>query len=78
APIGKQKVITKYTEPKPDEFYGDSKLQTVIKLNSLASDDFNIAIIRPPMVYGEVSKGNYPKLFKLAKYTYIFPNINNQ
>ncbi|MBK2111610.1 NAD-dependent epimerase/dehydratase family protein [Francisella tularensis subsp. novicida FSC159] len=78
APIGQQKVITKYTEPKPDDFYGDSKLQAEIKLNSLASDDFNIAIIRPPMVYGEGSKGNYPKLVKLAKYTFIFPNINNQ
>ncbi|APC91092.1 MULTISPECIES: NAD-dependent epimerase/dehydratase family protein [Francisella] len=78
APIGQQKVITKDTEPKPDDFYGDSKLQAEIKLNTLISDGFNIAIIRPPMVYGNGSKGNYPKLLKLAKYAFIFPNINNQ
>ncbi|APD50926.1 NAD-dependent epimerase/dehydratase family protein [Francisella hispaniensis] len=78
APIGQEKVITKDTEPKPDDFYGDSKLQAEIKLNTLISDDFDIAIIRLPMVYGNGSKGNYPKLLKLAKYAFIFPNINNQ
>ncbi|APC96427.1 NAD-dependent epimerase/dehydratase family protein [Francisella frigiditurris] len=78
AQIGQQKVITKDTEPKPDDFYGDSKLQAEIKLNTLISDDFSIAIIRPPMVYGEGSKGNYPKLVKLAKYAFIFPDIKNQ
>ncbi|MDE4963819.1 NAD-dependent epimerase, partial [Francisella tularensis subsp. holarctica] len=52
--------------------------QTEIKLNRLDSDEFNIALIRPPIVYVEGSKGNYPKLVKIAKYTFIFPNINNQ
>ncbi|MDE4974203.1 NAD-dependent epimerase, partial [Francisella tularensis subsp. holarctica] len=66
------------TEHKTDDFYGDSKIQTEINLNRLDSDDFNIAIIRPTMVYGEGSKGNYPKLDKLEKYTFIFPNINNE
>jgi UDP-glucose 4-epimerase len=30
------------------------------------------------MVYGEGSRGNYPKLFKIAKYAFIFPDIENK
>ena len=78
APIGKQKIITKNTVPKPNDFYGDSKLQAEIKLQSLADKNFKIAMVRPPMIYGEGSKGNYPKLVKLAKYTFMFPDIKNQ
>ena len=78
ASIGQQKIITKDIYPKPDDFYGDSKLKAEQKLESLISDNFKIAIIRPPMIYGENSKGNYPKLVKLAKYAFIFPDIKNQ
>ncbi|MBK2094461.1 NAD-dependent epimerase/dehydratase family protein [Francisella philomiragia] len=78
SPIGHQKIITKDTQPRPDDFYGDSKLQAELKLKTLVSEDFSVAIVRPPMVYGEGSKGNYPKLVKLAKYAFIFPEIANQ
>lgn len=78
APIGQKKIITKDTQPSPDDFYGDSKLQAEIKLESLKAEDFMVATIRPPMIYGEGSKGNYPKLVKLAKYAFIFPDIANQ
>lgn len=78
APIGQQKIITKNTEPMPDDFYGDSKLQAELKIQPLADESFKIAMIRPPMIYGEDSKGNYPKLVKLAKYAFIFPNVTNQ
>lgn len=78
APIGQQKIITKNTVPSPDDFYGDSKLQAEIKLESLKAEDFSVATIRPPMIYGENSKGNYSKLVKLAKYAFIFPDISNQ
>ena len=37
-----------------------------------------MVIIRPPMIYGKGSKGNYPKLAKLAKKIPIFPDIDNQ
>lgn len=78
APIGQEKIIDKNTKPKPDDFYGDSKLQAEQRLLGLECENFKIAIIRPPMIYGEGSKGNYPKLVKLAKYAFIFPNIKNQ
>lgn len=78
APIGKSKIINEDTQPNPDDFYGDSKLQAEKKISHLVSEDFKIAIVRPPMIYGDGSKGNYPKLVKLAKYALIFPDIKNQ
>lgn len=78
APIGNEKIITSDTIPTPLNAYGDSKLQAEIKLKPLNSDNFKIAIVRPPMVYGKGSKGNYPLLSKFAKKTIIFPNIENK
>lgn len=78
APYGKTKIITKDTKPEPVNFYGDSKLQAEIKLSPLQDDSFNLVIIRPPMIYGKGSKGNYPMLSKLAQKLPIFPKINNQ
>src|SRR5690625_1907053 len=71
-------VINERTVPIPDNFYGKSKLEAEEKLNEIKSEDFKIAIIRPPMIYGENSKGNYPKLAKLARMTPIFPNYPNK
>lgn len=78
APIGKKKVITKDTEPNPANFYGDSKLQAEIKLNKLADKNFKVALVRPPMIYGEGCKGNYPTLRKLALKLPVFPKVNNE
>lgn len=78
APYGKTKIITKDTKPEPANFYGDSKLQAEIKLSPLQDNNFNLVIIRPPMIYGKGSKGNYPMLSKLAKKLPVFPKINNQ
>ncbi len=74
----KNSKITKETIPNPDNFYGDSKLQAENGILPFQSEDFNVAIIRPPMVYGRGSKGNYPKLAKLAKKTPIFPDYDNK
>lgn len=78
APYGKSKIITKDTKPDPTNFYGDSKLQAEIKLSSLQGDSFKVVIIRPPMIYGPDSKGNYQMLSKLAKKLPVFPKVNNQ
>lgn len=74
----KNEVITKDTEPNPDNFYGDSKLQAEKRLSTLEDDAFKVAVIRPPMVYGKGSKGNYPKLAKLAQIIPIFPDYENK
>ncbi|MFQ6793621.1 MAG: NAD-dependent epimerase/dehydratase family protein [Thomasclavelia sp.] len=78
APYGKKKVITKDTKPNPANFYGDSKLQAEIKLKPLNNENFKICILRPPMIYGKGSKGNYQMLSKLAKKLPIFPDIDNE
>lgn len=76
-PNGKTK-ITKDTEPNPDNFYGDSKLQAEIGLKKMESENFNIVILRPPMIYGKGSKGNYPLLSKFAQKSPIFPDFENK
>ncbi len=71
-------VIDKNTVPKPSNFYGNSKLQAEEGIKPLESDDFKIIMLRPPMIYGKGSKGNYPKLAKVAQKLPMFPDINNQ
>lgn len=74
----KNACITKDTAPNPDNFYGDSKLRADIRIHKMKCDTFNVVSIRPPMIYGKGSKGNYPLLAKFAKHTPIFPDINNK
>jgi len=71
-------VITRETEPKPNGFYGNSKLQAEIGIKKLEDKAFKVVILRPPMIYGPGSKGNFPKLIALAKKTPIFPAYHNQ
>jgi len=73
-----ERIIDKNTTPSPSNFYGNSKLQAEENLKPLESDDFKIVILRPPMIYGKGSKGNYPKLAKLAQRLPVFPDIDNQ
>ncbi|HHT7665102.1 TPA: NAD-dependent epimerase/dehydratase family protein [Streptococcus suis] len=73
-----QRIITKDTQPTPSDFYGDSKWQAEQRLNKLSTPSFNIVILRPPMIYGKDSKGNYPRLAKLSKILPIFPKFENQ
>ena len=78
APYGKQKIINNKTKPQPANFYGDSKLQADVAVRDLADDKFKVVVLRPPMIYGKGSKGNYPTLAKLAKKLPIFPKIENE
>jgi len=72
------KMITRDTVPKPTNFYGKSKLQAEKKLEALTNKDFSVANIRPPMIYGKGSKGNYLKLAGLSKKIPVFPSYKNQ
>lgn len=74
----KPNVTTPETQPDPNDFYGDSKLQAEKGLNELACDTFKVAIIRPPMIYGPGNKGNLPRLAWLAQKTPIFPAWHNK
>lgn len=74
----KSEVLTKETKENPNGFYGDSKLQAEKGLYELASEVFKVCILRPPMIYGPNSKGNFPRLVKLARKTPIFPAWHNK
>ncbi|MGT2910901.1 NAD-dependent epimerase/dehydratase family protein [Streptococcus cameli] len=74
----RERVISANTIPTPSDFYGDSKWQAELRLQKLEDLNFKVAIVRPPMIYGKGSKGNYPKLSKLAQKIPIFPNYQNQ
>lgn len=76
--INKKRVITPDTKPNPSNFYGDSKLQAEIGLQPLDDDTFHVAILRPPMIYGPGSKGNYQQLVKLANKLPVFPDVKNE
>lgn len=78
APYGKKKVIDEHTVPAPANFYGDSKLQADVAVRELADDSFKVIVLRPPMIYGRGSKGNYPVLAKLAKKLPVFPEADNE
>lgn len=78
APYGTQKRITKDTEPNPANFYGDSKWQADKGIRELSAENFKVCVLRPPMIYGKNSKGNYPTLAKMAKKLPIFPNVQNE
>ena len=78
AGIGENKIITENTEPKPSSVYGNSKWLADKGVQKLQDERFKVVVLRPPMIYGRNSKGNYPLLSKLAKITPIFPNIKNQ
>ena len=74
----KKRVIDRNTIPSPSNFYGDSKLQAEIGLKALEDENFKIVILRPPMIYGKGSKGNYPKLSKDNLCEFIRLMIDNE
>lgn len=74
----KTEKLTAETKENPNGFYGDSKLQAEKGLYELESDTFKVCILRPPMIYGPNSKGNFPRLVKLAQTTPVFPAWHNK
>lgn len=73
-----QGLININTVPKPINFYGNSKLQAEEKVLNLEDRSFKVVILRPPMVYGKGSKGNYQLLAKFSMKSPIFPDMNNK
>jgi UDP-glucose 4-epimerase len=73
-----KRVIDKNTVPTSSNFYGNSKLQAEEGIRGLESDEFKIVVVRPPMIYGQGSKGNYPRLAKMAQKVPVFPDIDNE
>lgn len=78
APIGRKKVIYRDTVPDPANFYGDSKLQAEKGILALKREGFRVVVLRPPMIYGKGSRGNYRTLSRIAGRIPFFPDIKNE
>ena len=76
--IGKKKVVTLDTPTDPANCYGDSKVQAERGILPLSDDGFRVCVLRPPMIYGKGSKGNFPQLERFAKKLHFFPYVENQ
>lgn len=71
-------IITPDTVPRPRSSYGKSKLEAEERLRELETENFRVAILRPPMVYGPGCKGNYRMLVKLAEVLPVCPDYENR
>ncbi len=74
----RKRIIDNKTVPTPSNFYGQSKLFAEQGIKNLESDDFKIVILRPPMIYGKGSKGNFHRLVNLILKIPVFPEFNNE
>ena len=70
--------ITADTKPAPNTAYGESKLAAENDLFALADDNFRVAALRPPMIYGKGCKGNYPRLSALVRRLPMLPRAKNE
>ena len=52
-------------------------MQADMAVRDMATEDFKVIVIRPPMIYGKESKGNYRTLATLVKKLPLFPDVEN-
>lgn len=70
--------IKKSDVPYPDSAYGESKLSADEALERMNCQNFKVAVIRPPMVYGKGCRGNYQALRSFALKSPVFPDFKNR
>lgn len=66
-------VLTENSPCNPNDPYGASKYEAEKILRYLENENFKVATIRPPMVYGEGVKGNMLSLIKLIDKLPVIP-----
>ena len=71
-------VINKNTKINPKTSYSKSKLDAENLILSLKTEQFKVAVLRPPLVYGYLCRGNYRTLSAFAQKAPIFPKFNNK
>lgn len=62
----------------PKTPYEKSKYEADLLLEDIRNENFKVCIIRPPMIYGKSSKGNFPKLENFALKFPVFPSLKNK
>ena len=70
--------MTENSSYKPRTAYERSKYEADCLLDELKSNSFKICIIRPPLIYGNGCKGNFPTLEKFALKFPFFPSRKNK
>lgn len=76
--LGEEKMITAETIPSEPTVYGKSKMMAERGLQELVDDRFQVAIMRPPLIYSEFARDNFPRLVNFAKKMPIFPKLENK
>ena len=75
--LGEEKMITAETVPSEPTVYGKSKMMAERGLHKLEDETFQVAIMRPPLIYSEYARDNFPRLVNFAKKMPIFPRLKN-
>ena len=70
---GRTRIVTRETEPTPENAYGLSKLEAENGLFAMADENFRVAAIRVPTVYGKGCKGAYSTLSRHGDKLAVFP-----
>lgn len=78
SPLGEEKNIFADTVPSQPTIYGKSKMMAEDGLLKLEDAIFKVAIMRPPLIYSENARDNFPRLVNFAKNMPIFPNLKNR
>lgn len=76
--LGKEKMIYADTVPAEPTIYGKSKMMAERGLQELVDDKFQVAIMRPPLIYSENARDNFPRLVNFAKKMPLFPKLENR
>ena len=76
--LGEEKNIFEDTVPAEPTIYGKSKMMAERGLQKLVDETFQVAIMRPPLIYSEYARDNFPRLVNFAKKMPIFPKLKNQ
>ena len=76
--LGDEKTIYEDTVPAEPTIYGKSKMMAERGLQKLIDETFQVAIMRPPLIYSEYARDNFPRLVNFAKKMPIFPKLKNQ
>lgn len=76
--LGEEKIISADTIPAEPTIYGKSKMMAERGLQNLADEKFQVAIMRPPLIYSEFARDNFPRLVNFAKRMPIFPKLRNK
>lgn len=62
----------------PQTEYAKTKKMAEDEIKKMQTDHFQIAIVRPPMVYGKDCPGNFTKLLHLIQKIHVFPKVQNE